>query len=77
MTPFYPILARTLSFIVLSISSLPLILPELLIVMSSSLLSVLGPLTLLTAAIGASYFFGFAYNKNLNLIDYIINGGLT
>jgi hypothetical protein len=51
-------------------------LPQLAIVMASSFLSVVGPLTLFTALIGASYFLGFAFNKNLNLIDYIINGGL-
>lgn len=76
LAPFTPLLMHTLSFIVLSILSLPLILPQLALVMGTSILSVIGPLTLFTALIGASYFLGFAFNKNLNLIDYIINGGL-
>ena len=76
LLPFYPLLMHTLSFIVISFVSLPLILPQLAIVMASSFLSVLGPLTLFTALIGASYFIAFAFNKNLNIIDYIVNGGL-
>ena len=74
--PFWPFLMRTLTFAFLGLLSLPVMMPTIMVTLGIHLIGAWALFGLLTLGIAAAYFIGFAYNRELDIINYIINGGL-